>query len=239
MIFIADLVLDGVHAADAFEVDVGAFDVGIRRRRLTFNRLAKPTIDNFGVGGVVGGDAEAGGKFRVGGGGVVINRTAVDADGALGFAGPVEEPGVEDKRLGRGIWELEQLFDDHHCRGVFTLKEVDSGQSELELWLGRLGGQSQGLLVFGLSFFVPAKAGERIGKLLAQGEVVGGNLEGLAEAVDHFVARDHVSPDKQEAVETDCARPTDYGGVGVGINTRMVKGLQPAGAAAKAADNIR
>ena len=63
------------------------------------------------------------------------------------------------------------------------------GQPGLDL--GVVGGHRQGLAEFGLGLVGVAVVQQGLGQVLPQGEILGGELQGLAEGLDRLVTAGH------------------------------------------------
>jgi hypothetical protein len=96
---------------------------------------------------------------------------------------------MQEIGAGRPARCFDQVLDDHQRLGIFALLVKRIGQTDLEPFI--VGRQTEGLAILFLGFLGPALAQEGFRQVLAQGNVVGRELDGLAERLQWIVGVGH------------------------------------------------
>jgi hypothetical protein len=90
---------------------------------------------------------------------------------------------------GGGSGKLEELLDDDGDGGELPQPEEGRRQPDLQFDAGGLAGERLAILLGRLG--VPPQAEERAREMSAQREIVGRDLQGLAQRLDGFIAGGH------------------------------------------------
>ena len=127
-------------------------------------------------------DAEAAGQLDIVQRWICFDGALVLANSAIDFAGSQQQAAMEQQGGRRGIGLPQQLFDDDDGGGMFAL--TIEGGSEADFEERVVGPLGECGFEFALGVFRAAGGEEGLGEMAAQGEIVGGKFNRLAEGGD-------------------------------------------------------